>query len=54
MKKGALLRDNKIGSLEKALISALRDQNFSRQDNVPLDGSGLLARKYYNRCSSKI
>ena len=47
MKKGAKL-DGKIGTLEKALISAIKDQNYSRQEdlpNNPNDGSGLLGKK---------
>lgn len=46
MKKGAKI-DGKIGTLEKALISAIKDQNYSRQEDLPVnDGSGLLGKKY--------
>jgi hypothetical protein len=34
MKKGVNLGGNQIGSLEKALISALKDKNFSRQEGM--------------------
>jgi hypothetical protein len=33
MKKGANI-GNQIGSLEKAIISAIKDQNYSRQEDL--------------------